>query len=202
MKLTKEQEEAIHQLVYKQELKNTSLRDDIIDHLCCVVESELKKEGNFNTVLQNALHDIAPHGLLAIERKTCFLLNSKRILFMKKLMYLIGFIGSALLATGVIFKLLWYPGANILFTSGFITLFLIFIPLYTIDRYKVVITKTLSARMKLVLGASSAILIGLSSLFKIMHFQGAEALLLAGGLIFTIGYLPFLFFTMYKKSIV
>ena len=44
MKLTTEQESFIEDFVDTQGIKIRSLRDDVIDHLCCVVESELGKE--------------------------------------------------------------------------------------------------------------------------------------------------------------
>ena len=47
---------------------------------------------------------------------------------MKKLLYLIGFIGSVTLTGGITFKLLQLPGANQLFMVGFLLLLLVFIP--------------------------------------------------------------------------
>ncbi|MBW1295558.1 hypothetical protein [Aquimarina litoralis] len=202
MKLNEEQENRIETFVDEQGLKLTSLRDDILDHLCCVVESDLKTGKTFDQSLKDAVLDLAPNGLIDLERKTFFLLNSKRILMMKKLMYLIGFIGALALTTGVVFKILWYPGANMLLMTGFLILLLLFVPMVTIDRYKVAIAKNLSERLKIILGCISAVIVGLAGLFKVMHWMGAEFLLLAGGLIFAVGYLPFLFFTMYKKSLV
>ncbi len=116
-------------------------------------------------------------------------------------MYLISFIGSVTLTAGITFKLLSYPGANVLFIIGFLTFLLVFMPLYAIDRYKVAISKTISERLKVILGLTAAIITGLSGLFKLMHLQGTQILLLAGAFIFAVGYLPFFFFTMYKKSI-
>lgn len=201
MRLDEEQEKRIEEFVDKQGFKLGSLRDDILDHLCCVVESELRTGKTFDQSLKDAVFDLAPNGLIDLERKTFFLLNSKRIIMMKKLIYLIGFIGSLVLTTGIVFKLLWYPGANILLMTGFLILLLIFVPMVTIDRYKVTIAKNISERLKIILGCVSAVIVGLAGLFKIMHWMGAEVLLLAGGLIFAVGYLPFLFFTMYKKSL-
>jgi len=116
-------------------------------------------------------------------------------------MYLIGFAGAVTLTTGITFKLLWYPMANILFTIGFLVLLLIFVPMLAFDRYKVAIAKALSERLKIILGSIAGVIVGLSGLFKFLHWQGAEVLLLAGAFIFAVGYLPFLFFTMYKKSL-
>ncbi|MDY8134095.1 hypothetical protein [Aquimarina sp. 2201CG5-10] len=201
MKLSAEQEDKIKSFVDKQGLKLRDLQDDILDHLCCVVESELKAGKTFDQSLQEAISELAPNGLIDLERKTFFLLNSKRIIMMKKLMYFIGFIGALTLTTGITFKLLWYPGANKLFIIGFLLLLLIFVPMLAIDRYKVAIAKALSERLKIILGCVSGVIIGLSGLFKIMHLMGAEILLFIGAFIFAVGYLPFLFFTMYKRSL-
>ncbi|WP_299898883.1 hypothetical protein [uncultured Aquimarina sp.] len=201
MRLDEEQEKRIEEFVDKQDFRLVSLRDDILDHLCCVVESDLRAGKTFDQSLKDAVFDLAPNGLIDLEKKTFFLLNSKRIIMMKKLMYLIGFIGSLTLTTGIVFKLLWYPGANMLLMTGFLVLLLIFVPMVTIDKYKVTIAKNLSERLKIILGCVSAVVVGLAGLFKVMHWMGAEVLLLAGGLIFAVGYLPFLFFTMYKKSL-
>jgi hypothetical protein len=127
--------------------------------------------------------------------------TAKQILIMKKLLYLIGFIGAATLAAGVTLKLLRMSGGNEFFTVGFIVLLLIFFPLLAFDRYKVAISKAISVRLKIVLGAIAAVITGLSGLFKVLHLQGAELLLMVGAFVFVFGFLPFLFFTMYKKSV-
>jgi hypothetical protein len=201
MKLTSEQENIIQDFVNKQELKIQSLRDDVIDHLCCVVESEIGKGKTFEQLFDKALLDLAPHGLSTIEQKTIFLLTSKRTVIMKKLMYLIGFIGSLTLTAGVTFTLLRMPLGTELFSIGFLTLLLVFIPLLAFDRYKVAISKVISEKLKFILGTVAALITGLSGLFKIMHLQGADLLLMLGAFVFAIGFLPFLFFTLYKKSI-
>ncbi len=201
MKLTTEQETIVQDFVNTQGLKIPSLRDDVIDHLCCVIECELGKEKSFEQLFDKAVADLAPNGLIEIEHKTMFLLNSKRIIIMKKLMYLIGFIGSLTLTAGVTFKLLRMPLGNELFIVGFLTILLIFIPLLAFDRYKVAISVAISVRMKIILGVVSAIITGLSGLFKLMHLQGADLLLMLGAFVFAFGFLPFFFFTMYKKSV-
>ena len=116
-------------------------------------------------------------------------------------MYFIGFAGSATLTGGVTFKLLHMPGANEFFTIGYLTLLLVFVPLAVFERYRAVVSKALSERLKLILGVIASIILGLAGLFKIMHLQGADWLLLLGAIIFAIGFLPFFFFTMYKRSV-
>lgn len=201
MKLTPEQEDLIADFVDVQGLTLPSLRDDVIDHLCCVIENDLNKGRPFDQLLQAAVLDLAPNGLKDIQTQTVFLLNSKRIIAMKKLMYLVGFIGAITLTAGVTMKLLNMPWAYELFSAGFLTLLLVFVPLLALDRYKVAISKALTERLKIILGATAAVMVGLSGLFKMMHLQGAEALLMLGAIVFAIGFLPFFFFTMYKRSV-
>ena len=143
---------------------------------------------------------MAPNGLKEIERETIYLLNYNRIIIMKKFMYFTGFLGATALTAGTTFKLLSLPFGYELFATGFLILLLIFVPLYAFDRYKV-IAKNISQRLKIILGVVASIITGLAGLFKVLHLQGADLLLMLGALIFTVGFLPFLFFTMYKKSI-
>lgn len=201
MKLTPEQEETVFNRVESEGLRIETLRDNIIDHLCCVIESQLGKDRPFDTLLQEAIVDLAPHGLKQLENQTIFLLNTKRIIIMKKLIYSTGFIGALTLTVGTTFKLMHFPMANILFLSGFTLLLLVFFPLLGIDRYKVAISKSMTEKLKIIIGVSAALIVGLSGVFKFFHLQGASVLMVLGAFIFAFGFLPFLFFTMYKKSV-
>ncbi|MEL7146846.1 MAG: hypothetical protein AAFO69_10790, partial [Bacteroidota bacterium] len=151
--------------------------------------------------LEEAVSDLAPNGLNHIEKETIFLLNYKRTIMMKKAIYLTGFMGAFALTAGVTFKLLQLPYGFELFMTGFLIILLLFIPLMAIDRYKVAISKALSYKLKIAIGTVAAIVTGLSGLFKLMHLQGAEVLLMLGAFLFAVGYLPFFFFTMYKRSV-
>jgi hypothetical protein len=200
MKLSSDQIETIRKIVVAGNIRIDTLREDIIDHLCCAIESE--DEGKeFEELLENAITELAPEGLTQLQRQTVFLLNSKRIIFMKKLMYFIGFIGSVALTAGVTFKLLHMPGADELFIMGFLTLLLLFVPLSAIDRYKVILARAISEKAKVLTGVLSALLAGTSAVFKLMHLPGADELLIAAAFVFGLGFLPFFFFTMYKRSL-
>ena len=120
---------------------------------------------------------------------------------MKKLLYLTGLVGSVTLTIGITLALLKMPGGNEFFITGILMLLLVFIPLLALDQYKVVISSVLSERLKMALGVIAAVMVGLSGLFKVLHLQGASWLLLSGAFVFAVGYLPFFFFSMYKKSV-
>ena len=119
---------------------------------------------------------------------------------MKKLTYLIGYIGSATFIGGYLAQILRWPGADELQILGSLLL-LVFVPLLAIDKYKVTIARTMSERLKIISGIAVALFFGLSGLLKFLHWPGAASLITLAIIVFTVGFLPFLFFTMYKKSV-
>ncbi len=110
MKLTEEQVSLVQDYVDAQKLKRKTLRDDVVDHLCCVIEEELGKGEPFDQLLSKAVSELAPRGLPDLEHQTFFLLNANRILRMKKVLYATGFVGSVTLTIGVTLNLLSMPG--------------------------------------------------------------------------------------------
>lgn len=200
MKLTDEQLNEISNRIRKAGIHNKSLQEDLIDHLCCVAEQSYKKGEDFNRFLDRAIMELAPHGLLSLQKKTTFLLNYAKLTFMKRLLFTSGFVGAVSLTLGVTFKLLYFPGANVLSVLGLILLLLFFVPLYSFKQFKVRVGKTNLQKLQLVFGGVASVLIGLSAVFKMFHLMGADVLLLLGTLLFAFGFLPFLFVSLYKKS--
>jgi len=201
MSLTEKQIDSIRNILIAEGIQNESLTDDVLDHICCVVEVLVKRGESFDSAVDEAIVDLAPNGLKDLEIQTRYLLNSKRIVIMKKLMYSAGFIGAVLISIGSLFKIMHWPSANIMVISGMIAFLLLFVPLFALDRYKVQASKAMSGKIKILVGSISAFLIGLSVVFKMMHWMGASVLLVLGVGLFTFGFLPFLFFSLYKKSI-
>ena len=201
MKLTEEQESMIRDRLIQSGLTNSNLAEDLLDHLCCVSEIFMSRGNDFASSLDQAIDELAPNGLKDIENQTRFLLNSNRILHMKKVIYIVGFIGASTLCIGTLFNAMYWPGAGVLSVTGLISLFLIFAPLLAIDRYKYEVSKALSTKVKFISGALGAVMVGISVIFKIFHLQGASILLVLGVFIFVFGFLPFLFFSLYKKSV-
>jgi hypothetical protein len=120
---------------------------------------------------------------------------------MKKIMYLIGLLSSIAIAMGWLFSVLHWPGASELFNYGFIGFLLIFVPLFSFDRFKGRVKSALAERLKIALGCVSAVIVGISLVFKLLHLQGADQLLVVGMVMFAFGFLPFLYFTTYRKAI-
>lgn len=151
--------------------------------------------------LQEAVYELAPKGLLEIQRETIFLLNSTKIIRMKKLTYSIGLLSVMSFVLGWACGMLHWAGARELSIAGFLGFIFLYVPLLAFDRYKTNIRWLLSDKLKFILGSISGLVMATAIAFKILHLPGADQLLILGTVLFTFGFLPFLFFTMYKKSI-
>jgi hypothetical protein len=201
LKLTGEQIEKIRNIIDQSAISSDLLKDDVLDHLCCVVEYKIAHGRPFEAALPEAFNELAPDGLDEIQRETVFLLNSTKIILMKKVMYSIGLISTMAMSLGWLFRILHWPGGFELVNYGFLVFSLLFVPMLAINQFKVSINKALSEKLRIILGLLSGFITCIAVLFKIFHYPGADFLLLTGALIFIFGFLPFLFFTMYKKSI-
>ncbi|GAA0877165.1 hypothetical protein GCM10009119_01330 [Algoriphagus jejuensis] len=102
---------------------------------------------------------------------------------------------------GWLFKYLnWKAGGDML-TFGMICFLLLFLPMLAINRYKMNLGRALSENIKSILGFSGAIVTGLGIILRTSGMQHGSLLVVIGILIIAFGFLPFLFFRMYRKSI-
>lgn len=201
MKLSNDQTKAVKARIDQSGITNELLRDDVLDHVCCVVEINMTRGKEFEVAVQEAIHELAPDGLTQLQHETVFLLNSTKIIRMKKVMYAIGLLSAMSFVLGWTFGMMHWAGARELSIFGFLGFIFLYVPMLAIDRYKTNIRWVLSDKLKFILGGLSGLAMAIALFFKVMHLPGGDQLLLLATAIFTFGFLPFLFFTMYKKSI-
>jgi hypothetical protein len=200
MKLTAVQEEHIINMVNQHRLTINGLRDDLIDHLCCVVEKKMSEGADFERSVNQALVELAPDGLREIEAETFYLFNSYKIIFMKKFIYFIGMVSAMAMSIGFVGSLLRYTGGQYLSAIGTFIFVFTFLPILAVKQHKIFMSKPLSERLRFYFGFISAEVLGLAVAMKLLHLQGTDLVLGFGALIFTFGFLPFLFLSMYKKA--
>ncbi len=194
-------EAVIIEEVNRSAIRNQALKDDLIDHLCCLTEIHVSKGIRFEKSLQMALDQTAPNGLNEIQKETIFLLNYNKIIFMKRLTFIFGYLFTLTWVAGLLMKTLHLAGGALIMAMGALGVVGIFLPLLLVNRYKSIAREVLSERMKWFFGALSLVLLVASITMKMLHWQGAGLMLAVSVLIFGIGFLPFFFFRMYKKSI-
>lgn len=119
---------------------SSSLKDDLLDHICTLIEN------SSHTNFQNAYDDVISKfgGVFAfkhIQEETNYLIRLKKVILEKKLFYILGFITSFLISTGIMFKIFKWPYAGMILFSGFIILNFCFLPLLFLNRYKITTQK-------------------------------------------------------------
>ena len=67
--LSEAQEKIIIEEIEQSSVKSRELKDDLIDHFCCLVEIEMNKGKNFQSALQSAYKQTAPNGLNEIQNE-------------------------------------------------------------------------------------------------------------------------------------
>lgn len=170
-----------------------SLHHDLLDHICCIVERELEAGGDFERFYPTVISRFYQQELREIEDETVHLLTNKHLYTMKKAMIYSGGISVALLTAGVILKFLHLPGAAMLLVLGIFILSFVFLPLMFTLRVKEKQEK--SNRMISVVGGISAMLITLGTLFKVMHWPGANVMCMLALLLMIFVFIPVYFFS-------
>lgn len=201
MKLTQEQIDKIEMYVIQSRITIPSLRDDLIDHLCCEVECRISQENSFEKSLEAALRELAPSGLYEIERETEFLLQPNKVI-MKKLLYFIGLASTISMTMGLMFKIMHMPGADQLINYGFFAFAFVFLPVIFARKLGRASQLPLSEKFKAVIGITSAVGLLISIVFKMrMEINLATIFLFATTIIFCFGFLPLQFYDLYRKEL-
>ncbi len=110
--------------------------------------------------------------------------------------YITAFVGGILFMASVLFKTMHWPGANLLFLPGMAILAFILIPLIIIQR----IANLKMNKTVFVIGLISLMTILWGMLFKIMHWPGAHVLLMVGGALLVLAFVPLFYITEVRKS--
>jgi gliding motility-associated GldM-like protein len=174
-----------------------SLQQNLLDHVCCIIEQNLEENGDFESFYQKTIQTFYKNDLWEIEEETLTLLTFKNYYTMKKIMIMSGIFSAAILSLGLIFKFNHLPGAALLIPSGILCASLLFLPLLFILKIK----EKQKSKEKLILGIGliPAIAISMSVTFKVMHWPGANMLGMLSVACMLLVFLPFYFFSGIKN---
>lgn len=179
-----------------QGLTYDRLQDDILDHVCCMLEEEMIDGNDFESSYNHVISSVGEGTLKNLQHQTLLLLD-KKFQKMKNTSYLIGLSGSILTLIGAFFKMMHWPGASIVLMLGFFLVTFIFLPFYFVLSYK-----EQTEKPKLVfpiVGYLTLTFILIGSVFKIMHWPGASVILTISLGIILVGFLPLYTVQIFKK---
>jgi len=174
-----------------------SLQQNLLDHICCIIENNLEENGDFESFYKKTIQTFYKDELWEIEEETLLLLTYKNYYTMKKVMITSGSFSAAAMIFGILFKFMHWPGASALIVLGIGTSSLIFLPLLFVlkskDRHQ---TKD---KIILGLGILAGITLSLSILFKVMHWPGSMYLGYTSVILIGLILLPIFFITGIKN---
>jgi hypothetical protein len=195
--LTESQVAYIRRDLCEQGITNASLCEDLVDHICCLLENEGIDKCDFELKYREIIKQFSKNSVTEIQEETELLLTYPNFYTMKNVMIKSGIAAAILIVIGSTFKLAHLPGASAAFILATLLFSFVFLPIFfVVESAKSSLRGT---KWLIGLGALFGILFCLSTCFKVMHWPGANLLwrLALGELIFL--FLPVYFMTNYKK---
>lgn len=171
----------------REGIEMNELEDDLLDHICCVLEEEMHNYESFEIAYEHVKREFCPDGYREIQVTTTNLLTNK-YLKMKTASNVIGITGAASVLIGTGFKFAHWPFANILIVFGVGTLAFLYLPILLALSLKQT-DRTLS-KVRNAVGYLSGSILLVGTLFKFMHWPGATIVAIAALAAFCLIYLP------------
>ncbi len=174
-----------------------SLQQNLLDHVCCIIEQNLEANGDFESFYQKTIKTFYKDELWEIEEETLLLLTYKNYYTMKKVMIYSGIAAASSFIIGSFFKIMHWPGAAALILLGMAISTLVFLPLLFLFKKN----ETTETRSMVVLGVgvTNGIIFCVWSLFKVMHWPGANMLWFVTIGLFSLVFIPLYFFSGIKN---
>lgn len=178
-------------------IEMVSLQQDLLDHICCIIEHNLENDGDFENFYLDTISSFYKHDLKEIEEETINLQTFKNYYIMKKIMLVSGTFSAFILTIGILFKFMHWPGAAVMILSGILILSFVFLPLLFILKAKE--KKDSKDKIIIALGAIASISMSLGILFKIMHWPFANILCISAIVIMVLLFLPIYYISGIKN---
>jgi hypothetical protein len=195
--LSVNQVDHIHDLLVDKGVHYNSLRIELLDHVCCSIEEKMDCGWEFKKALEQSIQDFGPQGLARTNETTLYLLTLK-LRKMKKVASVLGLLGGFLTVAGTVFKLMHWPGAGISLVLGIALIAVFYLPLMLTIQLKQ--TEDKWGKIAIITGTISAVVLAVATLFKIMHWPGAMALILLGMGMLSLLFMPMYFIRSYQVA--
>lgn len=173
------------------------LRNNLLDHICCLLENEMPEEGDFKEQYAEILQRFCQKEIVEIQIETEQLLTFKNFYAMKNTLKITGILSASLTLIGAILKILHLPGAGISLVLGGLMFSLLFLPLLIILKFRDETNRT--DKWVLSIGFTIGMFAILGIIFKIMHWPYANILMGWSTVTFVFGYVPVYFISRVRR---
>ena len=181
-------------------IETQDLQDNLLDHICCILEQELRDLKEFDQKYPEILRRFYKHNLSELEEETQQLLTFKNYYAMKKTMLLSGGITSFAFIIGAFLKYFHLPGAGIILVLGIVFFSFLFLPLMITLKLKE--SNGNKDKVILFIGLITGILASMGVLFKLMWWPGANILWKLSLFSLLLVYLPAYFFSNFRNPLI
>lgn len=195
--LTDEQIAFIESDIRRNGIETEEVRENLLDHICCILEQSIKTGDQFNDVYRETIKQFYTSDLKEIEEETQYLLTFKNYYVMKRSMIISGASSAFLLLVGSFFKTMHWPGAGVLLVLGITFFSVVFLPMLFVVKSKEL--KQGSEKRVLGLGIALGSLLCLAAMFKVMHWPGANIMWISAIVVGLVVLLPLYFFNGIKN---
>lgn len=199
--ITEEQIDFIDAQIQKSQIKDKRLKDDLLDHLCCLVEVKLSHGVDFENAYKSASAQLAPNGFEEIQHETIFLINQRRIMTLRRMIFLSGYLFLLVSLTGLYFKKMHWPFATQLLITGVAGLVFIFLPLIVFSKFKYLSGQLISFPSGWIPGSLFAGVVAAVLMITMTGMSGFGVIISCFFFILGFVLMPIQFFKMYKRSI-
>lgn len=180
-----------------QGLSYESLLDDLLDHICCLVEESMATGKDFESSYKQVIASIGAKRLPEIQHQTMLNLD-KKFQRMKNFTYIFGLSSAILTILGSFFKRMHWPGAGMMLTVGMVLIVLVFLPLYFISNHREQSER--KNPVYAIVGYLTIALLLTGATFKIMHWPGAGMMLYVSVGFILIGFIPLYVVNVFQRS--
>jgi hypothetical protein len=211
MPLSKEQIAYIRNEIKQEGIGESELFNDLLDHICCAVEREMRQDSDFESVYKKVMREFSPETGLANVQVEINTISHNKTITMKKLTFILVLLLSVSFFTCILLngiRLLnnyeWAFVSDLAFINQYaVCLFLL--PLYWLQQYTMAKkdpSDGLRAGTKAViytLGFLCSEALANAVFFKLMHMPGGNQLFIITAVL-GIVYVPLFLFRKYKLS--
>jgi len=199
MELSDEQVEQVWKIVSNSGFRGQHTGNDLLDHLCCMIESRLPQQS-----FEKALHEVlllfpAPEWQ-RMENETKTVILQIQFKAMNNTLRSAGIASACLLLLGALFKSMHWPGASIMFLLGMVLMAAVFLPVFFIMRYRSTGEENRNLTLS-ILAVGCGLLFCSGMLFKFMHWPYANILLNSAIALLILAYVPVYILSVYRKSV-
>lgn len=169
------------------------LKENILDHVCCIIESEMPADADFHAFYEEVIPRFFNNDLKEIQKETDYLLSSRYIDALTIVLKISGFSSVVILMLGMYYKLSHLQGTGVLLLIGVVLFSLIFLPVLILLKIKDKDLKT--NKLIVIVGFLLAFMASVSCLFKIMQWPWATLLREISTIVFLVLFVPLYYFS-------